>query len=87
MLDTKTGKLYEFPCNRWFPDENDGSLSCDIELPKPKDGEGWENFSSLLLSQTSLLVDYFNKSICMNSLHISLGCFSLFSLHSASEQS
>ena len=31
--DPKEDKLYEFPCYRWFPDENDGSLFCEIALP------------------------------------------------------
>ena len=33
MSDPVDGKLYEFPAYRWFPDETDGSLFCDIAAP------------------------------------------------------
>ena len=38
--DKKEEKVYEFPCARWFPDDNDGLFVREIENPNRKKEPG-----------------------------------------------
>ena len=40
MEDTKEAKSYEFPCARWFPDDDDGLFVREIENPDRKKEPG-----------------------------------------------